>query len=158
MEARTHGLFCHNDCESCIAADFSEETNDSHKAFLALRPRLHQLKGKFGLFELARIWITKNGQSKDFYDPEDLRLFLDRLMTTAMDMTLSILPSELGEDYSDTPSSVTLMDGHNSGTGTASHRGRDMETETRRFCCSPPHKQSDRDKSCSPLKPTISSD
>ncbi|KAJ1146021.1 hypothetical protein NDU88_012303 [Pleurodeles waltl] len=40
MEARTHGLFRHQDHEICIAADFSKETNDRRKAFLSLRPRL----------------------------------------------------------------------------------------------------------------------
>ncbi|KAJ1199166.1 hypothetical protein NDU88_003006 [Pleurodeles waltl] len=28
------------------------------------------------------MWITKNGASKDFYDPEDLRSFLDGLSLT----------------------------------------------------------------------------
>ncbi|KAJ1218129.1 hypothetical protein NDU88_005712 [Pleurodeles waltl] len=95
MEARTHSPFHHDDYEIHITADFSKETNDHRKAFLALQPCLHQLEVKYGLFELARMWIPKTGQSKDVYDPEDLRLFLDRLTTTAMDMTPSIPPSEL---------------------------------------------------------------
>ncbi|KAJ1107291.1 hypothetical protein NDU88_004683 [Pleurodeles waltl] len=99
MEARTHGPFCRNDYEVHIAADFSKETNDSRKAFLAFWPRLRQLEVKYGLFEPARKWICKNGQSKDFYNPEDLHLFLDGLTTNAMDMTssISLSPSELGK-------------------------------------------------------------
>ncbi|KAJ1164971.1 hypothetical protein NDU88_005401 [Pleurodeles waltl] len=34
---------------------------------------------KFGLFEPARMWITKNGESRTFYDPEDLKTFLEGL-------------------------------------------------------------------------------
>ncbi|KAJ1157612.1 hypothetical protein NDU88_010317 [Pleurodeles waltl] len=44
MEACTHGPFRHDDYEIRIAADFSKETNDRRKAFLALRPRLRQLE------------------------------------------------------------------------------------------------------------------
>ncbi|KAJ1150302.1 hypothetical protein NDU88_003097 [Pleurodeles waltl] len=58
------------------------ETSDQRREFLALRPRLRQLEVKYGLFDLARMWITKNSTSKDFYDPEDLRSFLDGLSLT----------------------------------------------------------------------------
>ncbi|KAJ1115269.1 hypothetical protein NDU88_003495 [Pleurodeles waltl] len=59
-----------------MSADFSMETNDRRRAFLAFRPRLRQLEVKYGLFEPVRMWVTKNGTSKDFYDLEDLRSFL----------------------------------------------------------------------------------
>ncbi|KAJ1082609.1 hypothetical protein NDU88_002774 [Pleurodeles waltl] len=65
-----------------ISADFSKETSDRCWAFLALRPRLRQLEVKYGLFDPTRMWRTKNGISKDFYDPEDLRSFLDGLSLT----------------------------------------------------------------------------
>ncbi|KAJ1209783.1 hypothetical protein NDU88_005156 [Pleurodeles waltl] len=59
-----------------IMADNSKDTNERRKGFLALRPRLLQLEIKYGLFDPAKMWITKNGLSNDSYDPEDLRLFL----------------------------------------------------------------------------------
>ncbi|KAJ1171529.1 hypothetical protein NDU88_003390 [Pleurodeles waltl] len=65
-----------------ISEDFSKETSDRRRAFLAIRPRLCQMEVKYGLFDLARMWIAKNGTSKDFYDPEDLRSFLDGLSLT----------------------------------------------------------------------------
>ncbi|KAJ1119272.1 hypothetical protein NDU88_007458 [Pleurodeles waltl] len=71
----------------CMTADFSKETNDHRIAFLALRPGMSQLEVKYCPFEPARQWVTKNGMSKDFYDPEDLRLFLDSLQRQSMDTT-----------------------------------------------------------------------
>ncbi|KAJ1162572.1 hypothetical protein NDU88_003040 [Pleurodeles waltl] len=68
-----------------MSADFSKETSDRCRAFLALRPRLRQLEVKYGLFEPARTGVTKNGTSKYFYDPEDLEdlhSFLDGLSLT----------------------------------------------------------------------------
>ncbi|KAJ1092322.1 hypothetical protein NDU88_005433 [Pleurodeles waltl] len=69
--ACSQGQFQADGCEVHVTADFSKETNDHCKAFLSLRPRLHQLEVKYGLFEPARMWITENGQCQDFYDPED---------------------------------------------------------------------------------------
>ncbi|KAJ1115034.1 hypothetical protein NDU88_003262 [Pleurodeles waltl] len=46
-----------------------------------------QLEVKYGLFEPARLWVTKNGISKDFYDPEDLQLFLDSLQSQSVNTT-----------------------------------------------------------------------
>ncbi|KAJ1097244.1 hypothetical protein NDU88_002369 [Pleurodeles waltl] len=65
-------------------------TAEQRRAFLSLHPRLHHLDVKFGLFELARIWITKNGESRTFYDPEDLRTFLEGLhdQTQSMETTV----------------------------------------------------------------------
>ncbi|KAJ1097776.1 hypothetical protein NDU88_002893 [Pleurodeles waltl] len=47
-----------NGQEIRIAVDFSQETNEKRKAFLALRPQLRLLNIKFGLFETARVWTT----------------------------------------------------------------------------------------------------
>ncbi|KAJ1128454.1 hypothetical protein NDU88_006832 [Pleurodeles waltl] len=66
-----------------LSADFSKETVDRRRAFLSLRPHLRHLDVKFGLFEPARMWITKNGESRTFFDPGDLRTFLDRLQEQA---------------------------------------------------------------------------
>ncbi|KAJ1206644.1 hypothetical protein NDU88_002046 [Pleurodeles waltl] len=75
--ARSHGPFRVDQHDIRITADYSKETNERRKAFLALRPRLRQLEMKYGLFDPARMWVTKNGVSKAFYNPEELRLFLD---------------------------------------------------------------------------------
>ncbi|KAJ1139207.1 hypothetical protein NDU88_005582 [Pleurodeles waltl] len=83
--ARNHGPFRMEKYEIRITADYSKDTNECRKAFLALRPRLCQLEMKYGLFDPARMWVTKNGVSKDFYNPEDLRLFLDSFQHQPMD-------------------------------------------------------------------------
>ncbi|KAJ1105040.1 hypothetical protein NDU88_002448 [Pleurodeles waltl] len=67
--ARKHGPFRIDKYEVCIMADYSKDTNERRKAFLALRSRLRQLEMKYGLFDPARMWVTKNGESKDFYNP-----------------------------------------------------------------------------------------
>ncbi|KAJ1118248.1 hypothetical protein NDU88_006443 [Pleurodeles waltl] len=72
LAAREHGPFHVEGYEIRRKADFSKETNDRRKALLALRPQMRQLEVKYGLFEPARLWVTKSFVSKDFYDPEDL--------------------------------------------------------------------------------------
>ncbi|KAJ1144133.1 hypothetical protein NDU88_010435 [Pleurodeles waltl] len=72
MAARAHSPFRTEGYEVWIAADFLKENSDSCKTFLALRPQLHQMDVKYVLFEPPQMYITKNGKSKDFYDPEDL--------------------------------------------------------------------------------------
>ncbi|KAJ1136936.1 hypothetical protein NDU88_003350 [Pleurodeles waltl] len=64
--ACNHGPFRIDQHDIRITADYSKETNERRKAFLALRPRLRQLEMKYGLFDPARMWVTKNGVSKDF--------------------------------------------------------------------------------------------
>ncbi|KAJ1180488.1 hypothetical protein NDU88_005709 [Pleurodeles waltl] len=77
--SRTEGPLRLDPLEIRLSADFSKETADRLRAFLSLRPRLHHLDVKCGLFEPARMWITKNGESQTFYDPEDLKTFLEGL-------------------------------------------------------------------------------
>ncbi|KAJ1202854.1 hypothetical protein NDU88_006649 [Pleurodeles waltl] len=60
-----------------LAQDFSRDTIEKQSAFLALHPQLWQLQIKLGLFETACMWITKDGKSKDFLDPQALFRFLD---------------------------------------------------------------------------------
>ncbi|KAJ1156713.1 hypothetical protein NDU88_009431 [Pleurodeles waltl] len=55
QKAHTHSPFQLDGHTIRMSADFSKETSDRHRAFLALRPRLHQLEVKYGLFEPARI-------------------------------------------------------------------------------------------------------
>ncbi|KAJ1165373.1 hypothetical protein NDU88_005801 [Pleurodeles waltl] len=83
--ARNHGPFRIDQHKIRITADYSKETNERRKAFLALRPRLRKLEMKYGLFDPARMWVTKNGVSKDFYNPDELRLFLDSFQSQPMD-------------------------------------------------------------------------
>ncbi|KAJ1194097.1 hypothetical protein NDU88_003392 [Pleurodeles waltl] len=87
LTARSHGPFRTGEYKVRITADFSKETNDRRKAFLSLIPRLRQLDMKYGLFDPARMWINKNGTFKDFYEPEDLQLFLDTPSPQAIDLT-----------------------------------------------------------------------
>ncbi|KAJ1124320.1 hypothetical protein NDU88_002781 [Pleurodeles waltl] len=76
--------------EICLSADFSKETADPRRAFLSLRPR--HLDVKFGLFEPARMWITKNGESRTFYYPEDLKSFLEGLHDPTQPMESTTQP------------------------------------------------------------------
>ncbi|KAJ1117348.1 hypothetical protein NDU88_005548 [Pleurodeles waltl] len=78
-----------------VTADVSKETSERKKAFLALRPRLRQLEIKFGPFEPARMWITKNNVSKDFHDTEDVHLFHDSLQTRPVDTATLLQPQSL---------------------------------------------------------------
>ncbi|KAJ1098576.1 hypothetical protein NDU88_003684 [Pleurodeles waltl] len=89
--ARAQGPLRLGTLEIRLSADFSKETVDRRRAFLSLRPRLRHLDVKFGLFEPARMWITKNGESQTFFDPEDLKTFLDRLQEQAQPMETTTL-------------------------------------------------------------------
>ncbi|KAJ1139899.1 hypothetical protein NDU88_006262 [Pleurodeles waltl] len=96
--ARSHGPFRVDQHDIRITADYSKETNERRKAFLALRPRLRQLEMKYGLFDPARMWVTKNGVSKDFYNPEELRLFLDSFQSQPMDSASTNCPHDISGD------------------------------------------------------------
>ncbi|KAJ1210062.1 hypothetical protein NDU88_005430 [Pleurodeles waltl] len=109
-----------------VMADFSKETNECLKAFLSLRPRLSQLEVKYVLFEPARMWITKNGQSQDFYDPEDLLLYLNDLMPKSMDTTPQTLPADVLRNSSDAMLLPTSSDARSLGDRGVSQRGRDQ--------------------------------
>ncbi|KAJ1101272.1 hypothetical protein NDU88_006344 [Pleurodeles waltl] len=98
LSAWAHGPFRAEGYKIHITADFSKETNDCRKAFLALRPRMHQLEVKYGLPEPARLWVTKNGISKDFYDPADLRLFLDSPQPQTIDTSTPARPQRPPSD------------------------------------------------------------
>ncbi|KAJ1202366.1 hypothetical protein NDU88_006166 [Pleurodeles waltl] len=164
---RNHGPFRIDQHEIRITADYSKETNERRKAFLALRPRLRKLEMKYGLFDPARMLVTKNGVSKDFYNPDELRLFLDSFQSQPMDSLNTDSEHDIvgGSDRAETPHSgieKVKMALHNTG---ASDRGRDMERLTRSYDdrgqilhAVVTHTQlSERDKSRSPLKPTTGS-
>ncbi|KAJ1208256.1 hypothetical protein NDU88_003642 [Pleurodeles waltl] len=144
-----------------ITADYFKDTNERRKAFLALRPRLCQLEMKYGLFDQARMWVTKNGVSKDFYDPEDLRLFLDSFQHQPMDsFTQTRLQDNPGDNSYSTPPGMERGGAERYDPDNCP-RGRDLERLTRShddsgqvFHAVAQHTQlSERDKSRSPLKP-----
>ncbi|KAJ1171453.1 hypothetical protein NDU88_003314 [Pleurodeles waltl] len=93
--ARNHGPFWIGQHDIRITADYSKDTNERRKAFLALRPRLRQLEMKYGLFDPARMWVTKNGVSRDFYNPEELKLFLDSFHRQPTDSTSTGCPLDV---------------------------------------------------------------
>ncbi|KAJ1150654.1 hypothetical protein NDU88_003444 [Pleurodeles waltl] len=142
---------------------FSKETSDRRRAFLALHLRLHQLEVKYGLFDPARMWITKNGTSKDFYDPEDLRSFLEGLSLT--DSSTSTPHRDMMAKHQNTPSQNLAPGGSESDHQSVlpCPRGRDLERLLHRHDDRGQvlhevvlHMQvADRDKSRAPLKPLV---
>ncbi|KAJ1123831.1 hypothetical protein NDU88_002298 [Pleurodeles waltl] len=109
--ARVHGPIKMDGFEIRITADFSRETNDRWNGFLALGPKMRQLEVKYGLFEPARLWVTKNGVSKDFYNPEDLHIFLDGLQPESMDTTSPDRPLQPSSDNQSTLPPTTNQEG-----------------------------------------------
>ncbi|KAJ1110777.1 hypothetical protein NDU88_008123 [Pleurodeles waltl] len=161
--ARAHGPFRVNKYDVRITADYSKDTNERRKAFLTLRLRLRQLEMKHGLFDPARMWVTKNGVSRDFYNPEDLRLFLDSFQTQTKDPATLNRSQDTMEDDGHIPSSG-LEKGNTDRYGPDNcPRGRDLERLTRAHDdrgqvvhAVAAHTQlSERDKSRSPLKLTL---
>ncbi|KAJ1141529.1 hypothetical protein NDU88_007859 [Pleurodeles waltl] len=162
--AQAHGPFRSDALEVRLTADFSKETSERRRAFLSLRPRLRQLDVKYSLLEPARMWITKNGESRDFYDPDDLRVFLEGLQNQTQSMVTAtpIHPDMLGP-----LSSVALLTPAPEVVGQTtadSHpRGRDLERLTKSHDdrgqvpqAVAIHTQiTDRDKYRSPLKSTL---
>ncbi|KAJ1139156.1 hypothetical protein NDU88_005533 [Pleurodeles waltl] len=145
-----------------LSADFSKETADRRRAFLSFRPRLCHLDVKFGLFEPARMWITKNGESRTFYDPEDLKSFLEGLHDPTQSMELTTQsPQDTQNQTRGMGQSEIALDTDGRPTTDPQTRGRDLERLTKSFDdrgqvlqAVAMHTQlPDRDKSRSPLKP-----
>ncbi|KAJ1181492.1 hypothetical protein NDU88_006699 [Pleurodeles waltl] len=162
--ARSHGPFRIGQHDIRITADYSKDTNERKKAFLALRPRLRQLEMKYGLVDPARMWVTKNGVSRDFYNPEELKLFLDSFQHQSTDFISTNRPlDDSGENRTLPPGLETeSTTRHDTDTG---QRGRDLERLARSYDdrgqvlhAVAVHTQlSERDESCSPLKPAAAS-
>ncbi|KAJ1188250.1 hypothetical protein NDU88_005013 [Pleurodeles waltl] len=125
--ARAHGPFKTEGYEICITADFSRVTNERRKGFLALRPRMRQLEVKYGLFKPGRLWTTKNGVSKNFYDPEALRIYLDSLQSQSMDTTGSDWPLRPPCDNRDISLSSSSQKGPGQFEPDHQPRGRDLD-------------------------------
>ncbi|KAJ1158273.1 hypothetical protein NDU88_010966 [Pleurodeles waltl] len=163
--ARNHSPFRIGQYDIQITADYSKDTNERRKAFLALRPRLRQLEMKYGLFDPTRMWVTKNGISKDFYNPEELSLFLDSFQHQPMDYVNSSHPQDvIGEDEGGgiLPPGPEKESSTHHDTDTC-QRGRDPERLARwhgdrgqvLHAMAVYTELSERDKSRSPLKPMI---
>ncbi|KAJ1163411.1 hypothetical protein NDU88_003869 [Pleurodeles waltl] len=163
QEPQNHDPFRVDKYEIRITSDFSKDNNERRKAFLALRPGLRQLEMKYGLFDPARMWVTKNGVSKDFYNPEDLRIFLDSFQYQTKDPATSNRPQDTMEDDGHIPSSG--LENRSMDPYDPDKRPRDLERLTRAhddrgqvLHAVAAHTQlSERGKSRSPLKPTPAS-
>ncbi|KAJ1105757.1 hypothetical protein NDU88_003162 [Pleurodeles waltl] len=147
-----------------LSADFSKETADRRRAYLSLRPRL--LDVKFALFEPARMWITKNGESRTFYDPEDLKTFLESLHDPTQPMEAAAqFPQDTQGQAREAGQPESLLDTDGRPTLDPQTRGRDLERLTKSFddrgqvlqAVAMYTQLSDRDKSQSPLKPSVPS-
>ncbi|KAJ1181923.1 hypothetical protein NDU88_007122 [Pleurodeles waltl] len=126
-----------------LSADFSQETADRRRAFLSLHPRLRHLDVKFGL---------------------DLRIFLERLQdqTQSMETTTQTLHDTRGL-FSGARYPETTSDPEGRATMDPQTRVRDLERLTKSYndrgqvllAVAMYTQLSDRDKSRSPLKPTM---
>ncbi|KAJ1132236.1 hypothetical protein NDU88_010563 [Pleurodeles waltl] len=117
---------------------------------------------KYGLFDPARIWVTKNGVSRDFYNPEELKLFLDSFHHQPTDFTSTGCPLDVSGGNEDNGTFLPGLENegttrHDTDTG---QRGRDLERLVKShddrgqvLHAVAVHTQlSERDKSRSPLK------
>ncbi|KAJ1157065.1 hypothetical protein NDU88_009780 [Pleurodeles waltl] len=131
--SRRQGPFRLGPLEIRLSADFSKETADQRRAFLSFRPRLRHLDVKFGLFEPARMWITKNGESQTFYDPEDLKSFLEGLHDPTQSMESTTQPPQDTQNQTrGMGQSEIAMDTDGRPTTDPQTRGRDLERLTKK--------------------------
>ncbi|KAJ1082553.1 hypothetical protein NDU88_002718 [Pleurodeles waltl] len=110
------------------------------------------------------MWITKNGESQNFYDPEDLRAFLDGLHDQSQDIEMA---AQNALDIRDLPPGVgypvTAPKPEGRFTADPLVRGRDLDRLTKTYndrgqviqAVAMHTQTSERDKSHSLLKPTV---
>ncbi|KAJ1143690.1 hypothetical protein NDU88_009995 [Pleurodeles waltl] len=120
---------------------------------------------KYGLFEPAKMRITKNRVSRGFYDPEDLRVFLEGLQnqTQSMDTASSIRSQDPPGLLLSVALSTLAPEDMGRTTAGSYPRRRDLERLTKShdnrgqvLQAVAMHTQiADRDKSLSPLKNTL---
>ncbi|KAJ1186798.1 hypothetical protein NDU88_003578 [Pleurodeles waltl] len=80
------------------------------------------------------MWITKNGESRTFYDPEDLKTFLEGLhdLTQSMEAAAQFPQGTQGQARGvSQPETVLYTDGRS--TTDPQARGRDLERLTKGF-------------------------
>ncbi|KAJ1214400.1 hypothetical protein NDU88_002019 [Pleurodeles waltl] len=160
-EARFHGLFRAEGSEICIAVDFAKEINDRRKGIFITSPSSLSIGSKVWPIRNGTYVDCQNGQSKGFYDLEDLLLYLDNMMSMAMELSPQNLPSAVPKDSLDTLSLHTPSEDWSRCSRETHHRVRDLERLSRphgnrdKVLLAVAHhtQQPDRDKSCSPLKP-----
>ncbi|KAJ1199950.1 hypothetical protein NDU88_003781 [Pleurodeles waltl] len=162
--ARTQGLLRSGNLEIRMSADFSKETADRRKAFLSFHTQFRHLEVKFGLFEPARMWIIKNGESLNFYDPEDLRTFLEGLQDQTQSLEMTAQPLQpTRSPLQSTSYPVPAPEPEMRSTRDPQSRGRDFERLAKSYDDRGQVLQAvvmhtqlwERDKSHSPLKPTM---
>ncbi|KAJ1088237.1 hypothetical protein NDU88_001395 [Pleurodeles waltl] len=125
---QTQGPLRLGSLEIRLSADFSKETADRRRAFLSLCTRLRHLDVKFGLFEQARMWITENGESRTFYDPEDLKIFLEGLHDPTQPMEAAAqFPQDTQGQARGAGQPETVLDTNGRSTTDPQARGRDLE-------------------------------
>ncbi|KAJ1174463.1 hypothetical protein NDU88_006284 [Pleurodeles waltl] len=132
--ARMQGPLRLGTLEIQLSSDFFKETAERRRAFLSLRPRLPHLDVKFSLFEPARMWLTMNGESRTFYDLEDLRTFLEGLHDQTQSMKTTV---QIPQDTRGLPSGAghpeTVLDSDGRTTMDPQTRGRDLERLTKSY-------------------------
>ncbi|KAJ1153064.1 hypothetical protein NDU88_005831 [Pleurodeles waltl] len=77
------------------------------------------------------MWITKTGQSQDFYDPEDLRFYLDDLTPKSMETTPQTLPADVPQNSLDAMLLPTSSDVRSLRDRGIPQRGRDQTKYSR---------------------------
>ncbi|KAJ1211039.1 hypothetical protein NDU88_006401 [Pleurodeles waltl] len=127
QKACMQGPFRLNDLQIPMTADFSKETSERRKAFLALGPRLRQLEITFGLFEPERMWITKNNVSMHLYDPTDLSLYLNSFSDHPMDTAIQVPSQALMTMAWKSLPMETALERLDHDPSETSNRGRDLE-------------------------------
>ncbi|KAJ1205804.1 hypothetical protein NDU88_001230 [Pleurodeles waltl] len=93
--SRAHRPFKTDDSEIRITGDFSKEANECLRGFLALQTRMRQL-------EVCETMDHQQWISKNFYDQEDLQIYLDSLQSQSMDTMDSDRPLRPSCDNRDT--------------------------------------------------------
>ncbi|KAJ1217569.1 hypothetical protein NDU88_005163 [Pleurodeles waltl] len=160
--SRTQGPLRLGSLKIRLSADFSKETVDRRRAFLSLRSRLRHLEVKSGLFEPARMWITKKGESRTFYNPEDLKTFLEGLHDRTQSMeSVTQPPQDTQNQTRGVGQPETALDTDGRSTTDPQARGRDLERLTKSLddrgqvlqAVAMHIQLSDRDKSRSTMKP-----
>ncbi|KAJ1112142.1 hypothetical protein NDU88_000410 [Pleurodeles waltl] len=111
------------------------------------------------------MWTTKNGESQDFYDPADLQVFLEGLQdhTQPIDMETLIRTQDIQSLLPSVAPSAPVLEAGGLAATDSHARGRDLERLTKSdddrgqvLQAVAMHTQiADRDKSRSPLKPTL---
>ncbi|KAJ1171776.1 hypothetical protein NDU88_003634 [Pleurodeles waltl] len=163
--ARPHGPFRLDYLEVRLAADFSKETSERRRAFLDLRPCRPSAGSEIQLIRTSQDVDHQKRSVKRLLRPEDPQMFLDGLQhqIQSMDTESSTQPLDLLGPLSGVASSASAPEDTGRPATDSHPRGRDLETLTKSYevrgqvmQAVAMHTQiADREKSRSPLKPTL---